>query len=311
VATVSSELPAMSDLLSHPIFGRIGRTPLVPLLRIGGGTVLVKLETANPSGSVKDRAGGAIVRAALAAGHLPGKRLLDSSSGNTGISYAMLGAALGFGVTICLPGSASLERKRILRAFGAEVVETDPLEGSDGAILRARELVAARPHTFYYADQYGNPENPGAHQTTTGPEILAALAGRPLDLFVAGLGTSGTFVGTGRFLRSASPSTRLAEVQPDAPFHGLEGLKHMATAIVPANYDPRLADLQATVATEEAQEMTLRLAREEGLLAGVSSGANVAAAVRLARETGARTVVTVLCDGGERYLSERMWEPDR
>lgn len=298
-------------LLRHPLLGRIGNTPLVELRRIPRGTDLrlfAKLEGTNPGGSVKDRAARAIVTRAVLARILPRRRLLDSSSGNTGIAYAMLGAALGFEVTICLPGSASPERKKILRAFGAEVVETDPLEGSDGAILQARERARDRPDLYFYADQYGNPANPRAHERTTGPEILRQMAGVPLDLFVAGLGTSGTFVGTSRYLRRASPRTRLVSVEPAGPLHGLEGLKHMASAIVPPVYDPALADRRASVATEEAQEMTRRLAREEGLLVGASSGAAVAAALRAGVETGARTAAVVLPDGGERYLSQRFWE---
>jgi len=303
-----SAVRKLSPLLSHPLFARVGRTPLVPLPRIGGQLRLfAKLESANPGGSVKDRAARGIVAAAIAAGELPTKRLLDSSSGNTAISYAMFGAALGFGVTICLPGSASVERKRILRAYGVDVLETDPLEGSDGALREARRIAAEQPSRFFYADQYGNPANPVAHETTTGPEILAQLAGLPLDLFVAGLGTSGTFVGTSRFLKRASPRTRRVAVQPDAAFHGLEGLKHMASAIVPRIFEPALIDEDAVVATEEAQETAIRLAREEGVLAGVSSGAALAAALRVAARTGAETVVTIVCDSGERYLSERFW----
>jgi cysteine synthase B len=265
------------------------------------------VESANPGGSVKDRAARAIVTEAIQAGDLPSRRLLDATSGNTGIAYAMLGAALGFGVTLCVPGSASPERLRILRAYGSDVVETDPLEGSDGAIRRSRELNAERPDLYFYADQYSNPSNPAAHERTTGPEILDQLRGRPLDLFVAGLGTSGTFVGTGRFLRRESPATRLVSVEPDGPFHGLEGLKHMATALVPAIYDPALADARVGVLTEEAHEMTRRLAREEGLFVGPSSGAAVVAALQAGREMGARNVVVILPDGGERYLSDRFW----
>ncbi len=304
-----SAVRKLSPLLAHPLFARVGETPLVPLPRVGAGLALfAKLESANPGGSVKDRAARGIVAAAIRDGELPGKRLLDSSSGNTAISYAMFGAALGFGVTICLPGSASVERKRILRAYGVEVIETDPLEGSDGALILARRLAKEQPERFFYADQYGNPANPEAHRRTTGPEILRQLGGRPLDLFVAGLGTSGTFVGVARHLLDASPRTRRVAVQPDAAFHGLEGLKHMATAIVPRIWEPGLADEQVTVSTEEAQETVIRLAREEGVLAGVSSGAAVAAALRVARRTGAETVVTIICDSGERYLSEKFWE---
>jgi cysteine synthase B len=293
---------------------RVGNTPLVELPRLTAGRGLRlygKLEGANPGGSVKDRAARAMVLDALGRGTLVGRRLLDASSGNTGIAFAMLGAALGFGVTICLPGSASPERKRILMAYGAEVIETDPLEGSDGAILEARALAAREPGRWFYADQYSNPANPAAHEATTGPEILRQLEGRPLDLFVAGLGTSGTFVGTSRFLARESPFTRRVSVEPDAAFHGLEGLKHMASALVPPIYDPSLAHARRSVSTEAAHAMTLRLAREEGILAGVSAGAAVAAALEEAASCGARTAVAVICDGGERYLSERFWEGGR
>ncbi len=299
-----------ASLLRHPLLKRIGRTPLVELQRVPSGELrlFAKLESANPGGSVKDRAARAIVTGAIRSGALPARRLLDATSGNTGIAYAMLGAALGFGVTLCVPASASVERRRILRAYGAEIVETDPLEGSDGAIRRARAMAAECPEIYCYVDQYANPANPAAHTRTTGPEILRQMAGLPLDLFVAGLGTSGTFVGVSRFLRRASPRTRLVSVEPDAPFHGLEGLKHMASALVPAVYDPTLADAKVEVRTEEAHEMTRRLAAEEGLLAGPSGGAAVVAAVRAARTTGARTAVVVLPDGGDRYLSDRSWE---
>jgi cysteine synthase B len=299
-----------ASLLRHPLLARVGGTPLVQLQRIPGPRgpqIFAKVESANPGGSVKDRPARAIVTAAVRGGELPRKRLLDSTSGNTGIAYAMFGAALGFGVTLCVPASASPERLRILRAYGCDVVETDPLEGSDGAIQRARALAAEEPGRFFYADQYGNPANPTAHAATTGPEILSQLAGLPLDLFVAGLGTSGTFVGVARFLRRVSPRTRLVSVEPDAPFHGLEGLKHMASALVPAIYDPTLADVRLAVRTEEAHEMTRRLAREEGLFVGPSSGAAVVAALRAGSEMEARTVAVVLPDGGDRYLSDRFW----
>jgi cysteine synthase B len=302
---------ARPALLDHPLLTRIGGTPLVELARVSDGSwprIFGKLESANPGGSVKDRAARAIVGEAVRQGLLPARRLLDATSGNTGIAYAMLGAALGFGVTLCVPASASPERRRLLRAYGAEVIETDPMEGSDGAIRRAREVYAERPELYYYADQYSNPANPAAHERTTGPEILRQMGGRPLDLFVAGLGTSGTFVGVSRFLRRASPGTWLVSVEPDGPFHGLEGLKHMASALVPPIYDARLADARAGVRTEDAHEMTRRLAREEGLFVGPSSGAAVLAALRAGRERGARNVVVVLPDGGDRYLSDRLWD---
>jgi cysteine synthase B len=297
----------------HPLLRRVGRTPLVALRRIppDGLAVYAKLEGQNPGGSVKDRAARGIVLDAFERGLLPRRRLLDSTSGNTGIAYAMLGAALGFGVTLCLPTSASLERKRILHAYGAEIVDTDAAEGSDGARLRARELADADPERFAYVDQYSNPANPQAHETGTGPEILEQIGHRPLDLFVAGLGTSGTFVGVSRHLRQASPGTTRVTVEPDDGLHGIEGLKHMATALVPPIFDAALADRRAHVATEAAHAMTRRLAREEGLLVGVSSGAALVAALEVARETAARTIAVIFPDGGERYLSDRFWEESR
>jgi cysteine synthase B len=292
------------------LLDRIGETPLLPLQRVTDGVrIFAKLEGNNPGGSVKDRAARAIVLDAWRAGMLPDKRLLDATSGNTGIAYAMIGAALGFGVTLCVPCSASPERKKILRAFGAELIETDPGEGSDGAILEARRLAADQPDRFHYADQYTNPANPRAHEAGTGPEILRQLGGRVPDLFVAGLGTSGTFVGIARLLRRAAPKVLRVSVEPDEGFHGIEGLKHMATAIVPRIFDPSLIDRREAVSTEDAQEMARRLAREEGILAGVSSGAALAGALRVARETGAHDAVVILPDRGERYLSEPFWEP--
>ena len=306
MTTSVRQVPAVP---AHPLLERIGDTPLLELRRIPRGfRLFAKLEGANPGGSVKDRAARAIVQEAWRAGFLPGRRLLDATSGNTGIAYAMLGAALGFGVTLCVPGSASPERRKILRAFGAELIETDAGDGSDGAILEARRLAAEQPERFYYADQYSNPANPRAHEIGTGPELLRQLGGLPLDLLVAGLGTSGTLVGVARFLRRASPATSCASVEPDEGFHGIEGLKHMATAIVPPIFEPALIDRREWVSTEEAQQMTRRLAREEGILAGVSSGAAVAAALRTARATGARSAAVILPDRGDRYLSEEFWE---
>jgi cysteine synthase B len=297
-------------VLAHPLLARIGQTPLAELRRLAprGVSVYAKLEAHNPGGSVKDRAARAIVADAFRQGLLPGRRLLDSTSGNTGIAYAMIGAALGFGVTLCLPRSASPERKQILRAYGAEIIDTDAAEGSDGARLRARELAEGYPERFAYVDQYANPANPLAHETGTGPEILRQLGPRPLDLFVAGLGTSGTFVGTTRFLRRTSPATVCVAVEPHDGLHGIEGLKHMATAIVPAIFEPTLANRREHVTTEAAYDMTRRLAREEGLLVGVSSGAALVATLRVAHELAVRTVVVVFPDGGERYLSDRFWQ---
>lgn len=283
----------------------IGDTPLVPLPRVGRGVGLwVKLEGHNPGGSVKDRPALAIVRAAERDGLLgPGRTLLDASSGNTGIAYAMLCAARGYGCEICMPGNASEERTRLLRAYGATVVATDAAAGSDGAIREARRR-AASDDRYFHADQYNNPANVEAHYKTTGVELWQQMEGR-LDAFVAGVGTSGTLMGTGRRLREHDPSVRIIAVQPDSPFHGIEGLKHMESAMVPGIYDAGLADETVEVRTEEAQEMARRLGREEGLLTGVSGGANVVAALAVLARLGAGArVATVLPDGGERYLSE-------
>ena len=288
----------------------VGETPLLELPSWAGPDVrlLAKAEHLNPGGSVKDRAALWIVRAGLAAGELrPGRTLLDASSGNTGIAYAMLGAARGFPVEICLPRNASPERKALLRAYGARIVDTDPLEGSDGAVREARRRVAADPERYFYADQYGNPANWRAHYEGTGPEVWRQTEGR-ITHWVAALGTSGTFTGTARRLRELNPAVRRVGVQPDGPLHGLEGVKHLASSSVPAIFDAALVDEVREVATEEAQETARRLAREAGILVGVSSGANVLAAVRVGREAGAGVVVTVLCDGGDRYLGHGLWD---
>jgi S-sulfo-L-cysteine synthase (O-acetyl-L-serine-dependent) len=292
------------------LFDLVGRTPLIRLHRIEqekpGIELYGKAEFANPGGSVKDRPARRMMLEGLASGALaPGKTLLDATSGNTGIAYAMFGAAIGVPVVLCVPDNVTAERKRMLRAYGAELVLTDPLEGSDGAIREARRRFAAAPDGYFYPDQYNNPFNWRAHYDTTAPEIIEQTAGR-LTHFVAGLGTSGTFVGVGRRLRELLPGVVLASLQPESPLHGIEGLKHMATAIVPGIYDPTLADVDLRIDTERAVAMTRRLAREEGLLVGISAGASVAAAVALVEPPA--VVVTVLCDGGERYLSEAFWE---
>jgi cysteine synthase B len=297
--------------LAAGLDAKIGNTPLVRLRRrapANGAILLVKLEGENPGGSVKDRAARAIVRAAEATGELDEHRtLLDASSGNTGIAYAMLCAARGYACEICLPANASDERRRLLRAYGARIVTTPADEGSDGAIREARARAAADPALYFYADQYDNPANARAHYETTAPELWRQTRGR-ITHFVASLGTSGTFTGTGHRLRELKKGVELIAVQPTSPFHGIEGLKHMATAIVPGIYDPRLADDSALVETEEAQREARALAAEEGLLAGTSGGANVAAARRVAEAAGpGAVVVTVLPDRGERYLSEPWW----
>lgn len=296
-----------------PLLDRVGNTPLVPLKSMtkhlpSSVEVWVKCEWFNPGGSVKDRAARAIVVRAVEQGLLSGgRRLLDASSGNTGIAYAWMGARLGFGVTLCLPRNANAERRRTLEAYGVELVLTDPLLGSDGAILEAHRIMAERPEDFFYADQYSSEANWRAHIEGTGPEIWRDTEGR-VTHFVATLGTSGTFVGCSRFLKPRG--VHCTSVQPDSPFHGLEGLKHMETAIVPSIYDPSLADHDLGAPTEESLELVRRLAREEGLLAGVSSGAAVWAALEVAQGLDSGLVVAMLPDGGDRYLSEpHVWEP--
>ena len=297
---------------------RVGNTPLIrldrPVRDLGGITLLAKAEWANPGGSVKDRAAASMVQDAITRGLLaPGKTLLDATSGNTGIAFAMLGAALGFPVHLAMPTSVSAERKRILRAYGAIVDWTDPDQGSDGAIRRARELAGNDPAKFYYADQYSNDANWLAHYRTTGPEIWHQTAGQ-VTHFVAGLGTSGTFMGTSRYLKEKNPAVQVVSFQPDSPFHGLEGMKHMATAIVPAIYNPHLADRDLAVETESAYAMAKRLARDEGVLVGISAAAAVVASLQIAREEAAAgrqaVIVTILPDSADKYLSERFWEDD-
>jgi len=291
----------------HAIELIIGHTPLVRLRRITlelppGVEVFAKAEHLNPGGSVKDRPALAMILAGERNGTLrPGMTILDATSGNTGIAYAMIGAARGYPVTICLPRNAGPQRKGILRSFGVQVIETDPLQSTDGARVIAREMFEKEPDKYFYPDQYNNEANWRAHYESTAPEIWDQTEGR-ITHFVAGLGTSGTFVGVARRLREFNPEIRAISMQPDSPLHGLEGLKHMATAMVPGIYDPTLADENVEVSTEDAQQMVRRLAEEEGLFVGTSSGANVFAALRLARLSREAIVVTILCDGGERYL---------
>jgi cysteine synthase B len=305
------------------------KTPVFPDVKVGGTPlldvsfafpelgkkvrVMGKAEWHNPGGSIKDRAGWFIFRDAVETGKLDGDRiLLDSSSGNTGIAYAWIGARLGRKVSLAVPGSISKHRRAILEAYGVELLFTDPLEGSDGAIREVRLMMKAEPDRYFYADQYSNPMTWRAHYETTAPEIFAQTGGK-VTHFVAGLGTSGTFVGAGRRLRELKPDVRLVSMEPDGPMHGLEGLKHMDTSIVPAIYDMDVADSKIEVSTEEAQDAARALARRGGILLGPSGGANLAAAVRLGRdlaEQGREAVVaTVFCDAGERYLGERFWTP--
>ena len=291
----------------------IGNTPLIRLAAFEAGLrnveLYAKAEWKNPGGSVKDRPALRMIEDGEKSGALTrDKIILDATSGNTGIAYALIGAARGYRVQLCVPSNVTPERKRILKAFGAEIVFTDPMQGSDGAILKARELFAAAPELYFYADQYNNAGNWRAHYDTTAAEILEQTGGR-ITHFVAGLGTSGTFMGAGRRFREFKPSIQLISVQPDSPLHGLEGLKHMETAIVPGIYDPSLADEDIGVATEDAFEFTRQLARI-GLFVGISSGANLAAALRVARRSPDAVMVIVFPDGGEKYLSERFWDED-
>jgi len=305
-----------TTLSGTALLDRIGNTPLIRLERaaahLPGIRILAKAEWANPGGSVKDRAASAIVADAQRRGLLSkGKHLLDATSGNTGIAYAMLGAAMGFPVTLCVPANVSLERKRILAAYGANVIWTDPADGSDGAIRKARALAADEPEKYFYADQYGNDANWRAHYLTTANEIWKQTDGQ-ITHFVAGLGTSGTFIGTTRRLKELNPAIQCISMQPDSPFNGLEGLKYMPTAIVPPIYDPALADRNIEMETEAAYAMAKRLARTEGLLVGVSAAAAVAACLKIAEEEAVHgreaVIVTILADSADKYLSERFWE---
>jgi len=294
------------------ILDLVGNTPLIRLRRVVPQNprveIWAKAEWFNPGGSIKDRPALNMIRDGERSGRLtPGKTILDATSGNTGIAYALIGAALGYKVKLCLPLNASEERKQLLRILGADLVLTDPRLSSDGAILKARELYAAAPERHFYPDQYSNPANWQAHYLGTGPEILQQTGGA-ITHFVCGLGTTGTFTGVGRYLQEHAPTVRRVAVQPASPFHGLEGLKHLATAIVPEIYDPNLPDEIQQVDTEEAHTMVRRLAREEGLTVGISSGAVMAAALRLARELHEGFIVCIFADSGERYLSARFWE---
>jgi cysteine synthase B len=311
---MQTEVRSTPGTLGSNILERIGNTPLLRLGRLTahlpGIVLLGKAEWANPGGSVKDRAASAIVAGAERQGLLAGRHLLDATSGNTGIAYAMLGAAAGFPVTLCMPSNVSPERKRILSAYGANILWTDPADGSDGAILKARELAQDKSR-YYYADQYGNEANWKAHYHTTANEIWRQTEGQ-ITHFLAGLGTSGTFMGTTRRLKELNPAIECIAMQPDSPFNGLEGLKYMATAIVPPIYDARVADRHLEQSTEGAYEMAKHVARTEGLLLGISAAAAVAASLRIAEEEHragrSAVIVTILCDSADKYLSERFWE---
>ena len=305
-----------SGLARHSVLTHIGNTPLIYLEHVSadlpGIEIYGKAEFANPGGSVKDRPALAMILEGERSGRLtPGKVILDATSGNTGIAYAMIGAARGYAVKLCLPQNASPERKRILKAYGAEIVFTDPAQGSDGAIRKCREVYASDPGRYFYPDQYGNPENWKSHFNATAVEIMEQTE-RRVTHFVAALGTSGTCMGVTRRLHRDMPEVRCYSAQPSSGFHGLEGLKHMPTAIVPDIYDDGVPDGNVWIETEDAYRMVRRLAREEGLLVGISSGANVHAArqigMELVRAGQMGTIVTVLCDGADKYLSEHFWD---
>ena len=308
-------IPHLARTQAEPLLETIGNTPLVRLDKIAGEfpdiEIFGKAEYFNPGGSVKDRAALNMVLDGERSGKLNHKRvILDATSGNTGIAYAMIGANRGYKVKLCLPMNASDERKRILKAYGAEMVFSDAAEGSDGAIRLCRQIYMADPDLYFYPDQYNNPANWKAHFEHTGPEIIQQTGGR-LTHFVTAMGTSGTFMGVSRRLKRDLPEVKCISAQPSSGFHGLEGLKHMPTAIVPGIYDEKLADENLWIETEDAYRMVRRLAREEGLLVGISSGCNVHAATTLARQLAERgdaaTIVTVLCDSAEKYLSEEFW----
>jgi cysteine synthase B len=314
VTTAAAVLPELRPARAPDLLDSIGHTPLFPLRRLGadlpeGVQVLAKGEHLNPGGSVKDRPARAMLLDGERSGRLrPGRTILEATSGNTGIALALLGAALGYPVTLCLPANASPERKRILRAYGADILETDRLTGTDGAQRAARALADAQPERYWYPDQYNNAANWRSHLETTAPELWEQTRGR-ITHFVAGVGTGGTFVGTARGLKARHGAVQAVALHPDSPLHGIEGLKHLETALIPGIYDPALADAHVRVATEDAHATARRLAAEEGLFVGVSAGANVFAALRLARTLApGSVVVTVLCDSGSRYLGDRFWE---
>jgi cysteine synthase B len=309
-------IPHLARTEAEPLLATIGNTPLLRLDKISrefaGIEIFGKAEYFNPGGSVKDRSAANMVLDGERSGKLNHSRvILDATSGNTGIAYAMIGANRGYKVKLVLPANASDERKRILKAYGAEMVFSDAAEGSDGAILLCREIYMADPDRYFYPDQYNNPANWKAHFEHTGAEIVKQTGGR-ITHFVAAMGTSGTFMGTSRRLKRDVPGVRCISAQPSSGFHGLEGLKHMPTAIVPGIYDEKLADGNLWIETEDAYRMVRRLAREEGLLVGISSGCNVHAATLLGRELAGRgepaMIVTVLCDSAEKYLSEHFWD---
>jgi cysteine synthase B len=311
--SVTNPVAVVANSPRASLLDLIGNTPLLQLQKINPNprvAVFAKAEWANPGGSVKDRAALKMILDGERSGALtPDKTIIDATSGNTGIAYAMIAAARGYKVKLCLPKNASEERKRTLHAFGAELVYTDPLAGTDGAIIAVREIVGANPDRYFYPDQYNNPANWQAHYETTAVEIYEQTAGR-ITHFIAGLGTTGTFVGTARRLRELNPQIKLISMQPDSPFHGLEGMKHLETAIVPGIYDATIADENLEVSTEEALAMVKELARREGWFVGISAGANIVAALRVAAQLDEGVIVTILCDSAAKYLSDKFWDEE-
>jgi cysteine synthase B len=311
--SVTNPVAVVANSPRASLLDLIGNTPLLQLHKINPNprvAVFAKAEWANPGGSIKDRAALKMILDGERCGALtPEKTIIDATIGTTGIAFAMIGAARGYKVKLCLPKNASEERKRTLQAFGAELVYTDPLAGTDGAILAVREIVAANPDEYFYPDQYNNPANWQAHYETTAVEIYEQTEGR-ITHFVAGLGTTGTFVGTARRLRELNPAIKLISMQPDSPFHGLEGMKHLETAIVPGIYDPTIADENLEVSTEDALAMVKTLARREGWFVGISAGANIVAALRIAAQLEEGIVVTILCDSAAKYLSDKFWDEE-
>jgi len=298
------------DLETDPIVRLIGDTPLVEIRRIFQSDrirVMAKMESFNPGGSIKDRPAANMIRAGEASGELTSEKIiLDATSGNTGIAYAMIAASKGYRVRLGLPSNASMERKRILQGYGVDLELTDPLKGSDGAYARVQEIYQKDPEKYFYPDQYSNDANWKAHYETTGPEIYRQTNGE-VTHFVTGLGTTGTMMGTSRFLKEQNPSIRCISFVPDSPFHGLEGLKHIPTTMVPKIFDAQVPDEGLEISTEDAHRMVVRLAREEGLFVGISAGAAMVAALKVARNIDRGTIVTVFCDGGDKYLSEEFW----
>jgi cysteine synthase B len=304
--------PSKEPKKAESVLDFIGDTPLLQIRRVAEGIptgvrIFAKLEGFNPGGSVKDRPALRMVQEGIRVGKLrPGKTILDSTSGNTGIALAMIGRVLGYPVELVVPANVSMERKRIIQAYGAKVTFSDPMEGSDGAIRECRKILEKNPDKYFKPDQYFNPMNPQAHYESTGPEIYRQTRGE-ITHFIAGIGTGGTVMGAGRYFKEVNPSIKVIAVEPDDALHGLEGLKHMATSIVPGIYHEEELDEKIPVSTDDAYSMVYRLSQEEGLLVGQSSGAALLAALKIARKLRSGTLVTIFPDFGDKYLSTNLW----